>query len=154
MTILTRLLDHYAWADARALGAIATLPDGAEQRAQCVRLYAHLAAAAHIWLSRLRGRTPDHPVWPDLSLDAASALAAESLAGLRAFAAGDEHALAVEVEYRNSAGTSFRNAVGDVLSQVLLHGTYHRGQLALLARQGGGTPAATDFIVFARTPAV
>jgi uncharacterized damage-inducible protein DinB len=33
---------------------------------------------------------------------------------------------------------------------VALHGSYHRGQIALLMRQGGGAPAATDYIAFVR----
>lgn len=129
--------------------ALATLPEGTEERAQALRLYAHLAAATHIWLARLRGDTPMHAVWPELSLDAAVALAAESVAELRALVE-EGVVLAAEIEYTNSAGRSFRNTVGDVLAHVVLHGTYHRGQLALLTRQGGGTPAATDLIVFAR----
>ena len=151
MTILPRLLDHFAWADAEAVRAIATLPSGADERAQAVRLYAHLAAATHIWLARLCGRTPQHPVWPALSLDAAIALSAESVEGLRAFVGGDADALETEIEYATSTGQRFANTVGDVLAHVMLHGTYHRGQLALLTRQGGGTPAATDLIVYART---
>ena len=150
MTMLATLLDHLAWADAQAVAALLTLPEGSEQRAQGTRLYAHLAAAAHVWHSRLEGRAPEHPVWPELTLEAAAALAAASIAGLRVVASGDAAALARVVEYRTTSGQPFANTVGDVLAHVVLHGSYHRGQLALLTRQGGGTPAATDYIVFAR----
>lgn len=150
MTTLQTLLDHVTWADAEAVAAIATLPEASAERAQATRLYAHLGAAAHVWLARLEGRTPEHPVWPDLSLDTARALATRSLAGLRAVAGRGAEELAREVEYRTTAGHAFRNTVADVLAHVVLHGSYHRGQLALLTRQGGGTPAATDYIVFAR----
>jgi uncharacterized damage-inducible protein DinB len=148
--MLPTLLDHCAWADAEALRAIAALPADGDARAQATRVYAHLAAAAHVWLARLHGRAPVHPVWPELSLEAAGALAVESLAGLRAFAERDADALAAEIEYRTTAGHPYRNRVADVLAHVALHGSYHRGQLAQLTRQGGGTPAATDYIVFAR----
>jgi uncharacterized damage-inducible protein DinB len=33
---------------------------------------------------------------------------------------------------------------------VALHGSYHRGQIALLVRAGGSTPAPTDYIAFIR----
>jgi uncharacterized damage-inducible protein DinB len=90
-------------------------------------------------------------VWPSLGLEEAAALAGESGTALRAFVSGlDEAGLAREVSYRNSAGQAFVNSVADVLLQVALHGSYHRGQLATLARQGGGTPAATDYIVYVR----
>jgi uncharacterized damage-inducible protein DinB len=150
MSILLSLLDHVIWADSRAHAEIAGIDAARVERAQATRLYAHLAAAEHVWLARLEGRAPAHAIWPELSLEAAAALATESLAELRAIAAGDSHALAREVEYRNSAGQAFRNTVADILAHVALHGSYHRGQLALLARQGGGTPVATDYIVFVR----
>jgi uncharacterized damage-inducible protein DinB len=148
--MLPTLFDHMAWADAEAVAALRTLPDASAQRAQAVRLYAHLAAAAHVWLARVEGRAPEYPVWPELPLEAARELAARSLAGLRAVAGRGAAGLAEIVEYRTSAGQPFRNTVGEVLTHVALHGSYHRGQLALLTRQGGGAPATTDYIVFAR----
>jgi uncharacterized damage-inducible protein DinB len=150
MNIHLSLLDHVLWADARAHASILGLDPASPERAHATRLYAHLAAAEHVWLARLEGRAPAHAVWPDLSLEAATTLATESLAGLRAVAAGDADGLAREVEYRNSASQAFRNTVADLLLQVALHGSYHRGQIALLTRQGGGTPAATDYIAFVR----
>lgn len=150
MSTLVTLLDHATWADALARDAIRTLPDGSPERARAGQLYAHLAASEHVWLSRLDARAPAYAIWPELSLDAAAAVAAESVAGLRAHAASGPDALARDVAYRNSAGQAFRNRVDDVLAHVALHGSYHRGQLALLARQGGGTPALSDYIAFVR----
>ena len=150
MNILPKLLDHVVWADAQVYAAIAALDIDRVERNQAIRIYSHVAAAEHVWHSRLEGRSPVHAVWPDLPLEAAAALARESLAGLRAIAAADAETLAREVEYRTSAGRAFRNTVGDILSHVALHGSYHRGQIALLTRQGGGTPPALDYILFAR----
>ncbi len=154
--MLPALLEHCAWADAEAARAIATLPADGAERAQSVRLYAHLAGAMHVWLSRLHGRAPEHPVWPELSLEDARALADESMRGLRRFAELDAEALAQEIAYRTSAGQPYRSTVADVLAHIALHGSHHRGQIALLTRMGGGTPAGTDFIFYARgapTPA-
>jgi uncharacterized damage-inducible protein DinB len=85
-----------------------------------------------------------------LSLEDAAALAAASLAGLRAMANAPPEALAREVEYQTSTGQVFRSTAADILSQIVLHGSYHRGQIALLTRQAGGAPVATDYIVYAR----
>jgi uncharacterized damage-inducible protein DinB len=74
----------------------------------------------------------------------------ESLAALRAIAMGDPETLAREIDYRNSTGTQFRNTVSDILTHVVLHGSYHRGQIARLTREAGGTPAVTDYIAFVR----
>jgi uncharacterized damage-inducible protein DinB len=46
----------------------------------------------------------------------------------------------------NSKGEPWRSAVGDVLDHVLLHGAYHRGQIASDLRAAGCEPAYTDFI--------
>jgi len=54
------------------------------------------------------------------------------------------------IDYRNSAGQAFRSTVEDILLHVALHGTYHRGQIALVIRGGGGEPASTDYIAFIR----
>lgn len=150
MNFFPKLLDHVAWADAQVSAAIAALDIDRVERSQATRIYSHVAAAEHIWYSRLENRPPGHVVWPDLSLEAAAALARESLAGLRAIAVADAETLAREVEYRTSAGQAFRNSVADILSHVALHGSYHRGQIALLTRQGGGAPVATDYVVYAR----
>lgn len=150
MPILATLFDHVAWADTQARDAILTLADDNPLRAQATRLYAHIAAAEHVWLTRLDARAPEHKIWPELSLDAAATLAAESTAGLRAIVARGGDELMREVEYRNSTGKTFGNSVADVLAHVALHGAYHRGQIALLAREGGGTPAVTDYIAFVR----
>ena len=143
-------MDHVAWADAQVVAAIESIEAGRAERAQATRLYAHVAGAEHIWLSRLEGRRPVHPVWPELSLEAAAALARESLAGLRAIADAPQEALARHVEYQTTTGQLFRSTAADILSHVALHGSYHRGQIALLTRQGGGAPLATDYIVYAR----
>ena len=150
MNTLLKLLDHALWADAQVAAAIASAAVGSAERAQATRLYAHVAGAEHIWLSRLQGRRPAHPVWPELSLEDAAALAAASLAGLRALADARPDALARDVEYQTSTGQVFRSTAADILSHVALHGSYHRGQSALLTRQGGSAPVATDYIVYAR----
>jgi uncharacterized damage-inducible protein DinB len=93
-------------------------------------------------------------VWPTLSLAEAGRLATESAAALTAFVGRcDAAALAATVAYRTSKGHEMRSTVQDVLLHVALHGSYHRGQLASLARAGGSVPAATDFIVFSREAA-
>jgi uncharacterized damage-inducible protein DinB len=149
--MLVTLLDHLAWADAQAVAALGTLPDDSPQRAQAARLYAHLAGAAHIWHARLERRAPEHPVWPELALPVAIGLSNASIAGLRTIAGGDADALARVVEYRTTSGQAFSNTAADILAHVALHGSYHRGQLAMLTRQGGGTPAATDYIAWVRS---
>lgn len=145
---LLRLLDHLAWADGRALAAISS---AAEPPARAVRLLAHVLGAEHEWLARLEGRAGTVPVWPELTLDEAARVAAENVAGYRRFLTGlGPDDLARAVTYRNSAGTAFTTPVADILLHLFLHGSYHRGQVALLLRDAGTAPLPTDYVAYVR----
>jgi uncharacterized damage-inducible protein DinB len=61
-----------------------------------------------------------------------------------------ESGLDTLVSYKNTKGAAFQTSIKDILTHVGLHGVYHRGQVALLVRQGGGTAAPTDYIIFTR----
>jgi len=152
MADLSSLLTHLAWADERTLASIESLDPTSEAHAECVRLYAHMAAAQHVWHSRVVGATPRHAVWPELTLSEAASLSRESLAGWREVASQGDQMLATTVEYQTGTGARFRSTVDEIVTQVLLHGSHHRGQIALLVRRAGGKPAATDWIFHRREP--
>jgi uncharacterized damage-inducible protein DinB len=148
MTHLVRLVGHLRWADARAQEALRRAARGPSK---ALGLYAHLVASEHVWLARLTGVPPRVPVWPALPLDACAELAAENHREYAEYLlrlAGTD--LDRGVAYTNSAGQSFTSTVEDILLHVCLHGTYHRGQIALLLRQGGDAPEPTDYIAFIR----
>jgi uncharacterized damage-inducible protein DinB len=150
-SVLARLYEHMVWADLGARDALRAMPAGSPTLARAVELFAHVAGAEHVWLCRLEGRPAEFPVWPALELEAAARLAADSGQALRALVSRlDDAGLAREVEYVNSAGRSFRTRADDILLQVATHGSYHRGQIALLTRDGGGQPAGTDYVSFVR----
>jgi uncharacterized damage-inducible protein DinB len=54
------------------------------------------------------------------------------------------------VFYTNSEGKKFENTVREIITHVVNHGTHHRGQIALLLREKGISPPATDYIFYAR----
>ncbi|MEO6210313.1 MAG: DinB family protein [Gemmatimonadaceae bacterium] len=145
---LGKLLDHLEWADRRVLDSLRAMvhPD-----ARALDLYAHILGAEHTWLSRILEREPREKIWPQLSLSAAAALAAENATALRALVAvnGGEQ-LQRRVAYTNSGGLPFESTVEDMLLQVVLHGCYHRGQVAMIVRGAGAEPAPTDYIAFVR----
>ena len=65
----------------------------------------------------------------------------------RSFLRGlDARALSTSISYVNSNGKHFKNQIGDVISHVLFHASYHRGQLALTLRGAGHEAPYTDFI--------
>jgi uncharacterized damage-inducible protein DinB len=142
-----RLLQHAEWANAHVVAAI----EEQDVADDIIELFAHVLGAEEVWLSRLEGRKAGLAVWPALSktdLGAAAAANAERYSVDMDSLTPDD--MAREVAYTNSAGQAFRTAIGDILTHVVMHGSYHRGQVALRIRRDGGTPAATDFIAFVR----
>jgi uncharacterized damage-inducible protein DinB len=145
---LGKLLAHLEWADRRVLDSLRAMPT---PNSRALDLYAHVLGAEHTWLSRMLKRTPREKIWPELTLERAGALAAENEAGLRALLesrSADE--LQGKIAYNNSAGLAFESTLEDMLLQVILHGCYHRGQVALLVRDAGAEPSPTDYIAFVR----
>jgi uncharacterized damage-inducible protein DinB len=139
-----RLFEYAAWANRRSLAAVRTMPDPAEG----LRLFAHVLAAEHVWLSRLRGVAAVHPVWPTLTADECAGLLEENAGGYAGFLADAD--LGRVVRYTTTRGEEFETAAADMLTQAATHGGYHRGQIARVVAAAGGTPANTDFITFAR----
>jgi uncharacterized damage-inducible protein DinB len=145
---LSKLLDHLEWADQRVLDSLLAMP---HPDARALDLYSHVLGTEHTWLSRILERTPREKIWPQLSLSAAANLAAENAASLRALLAShSSEQLQRQVAYSNSAGLAFESTVEDMLLQVVLHGCYHRGQVAMVVRGAGAEPAPTDYIAFVR----
>ena len=144
---LELLLRHLRWADEEVLTALRSAPP----HASALELFAHVVGAEETWLARLEQRTPRAAVWPDIPLDEAARLAAAVHASLAAWLErADEAALEAEIAYTNSAGRRFTTRALDIVLHVMLHGAYHRGQIALLLRQAGAVPAPTDYAAFVR----
>ena len=148
MSTLPKLIDHLEWADARASGALraASAPP-----AKAREIYAHILGSEHTWISRIEGRAATVAIWPTLGDDELARVGSENIAGLRRILDGATDVdLSRIVAYKTSAGHPYESTVEDILLHVALHGSYHRGQIATLLRQGGGEPATTDYILFAR----
>ncbi|MEP6686882.1 MAG: DinB family protein [Gemmatimonadales bacterium] len=143
LVLFRRMFEHAAWANAAALDALRAGPAPDKARAWL----AHIVGAERLWLARLQQEPAEMPVWPDLDLPACGdelpALAAE---WGRYLATLDEDGLEEGVGYRNSKGEFWTSTVGDILTHVLLHAHYHRGQIASAEREAGGTPAYIDYI--------
>lgn len=150
-TDLLGLFAYDAWANRDALAA---LRPAAASAPKAVKLMAHVAATAELWLSRIHSEPAPLPVWPDLSLDESEPVLARGAARWTAYleSVGDAE-LAREIAYTNSKGDAYRNLVSDIAMHVVFHAHYHRGQIAALVRSAGHTPAYTDFIHAVRTHA-
>lgn len=146
---IARMIDAMIWADGQLLPAVATCPAA---QAEALPLFGHVLAAEHVWLSRLEKREARVPVWPQLSVAECEALAAENGAAYRKYAAGlDDATLAEVLHYRTQAGVAMSTAVIDILTHVVIHGAYHRGQVAKMIGKTGVSAPTTDFIAYVRS---
>ena len=112
---------------------------------------AHILSAQKLWLERILKRPQSMPVWPGSTLADCAALADEMSLAWQNYLGRLASQLAPgsldgKVEYRNSKGQLWTSRVEDILTHVLFHSAYHRGQIALQMRASGLEPAYTDFI--------
>ncbi len=139
----TRLIRAMAWADERALAAIR-----AADNPEALRLFAHALGAEEVWLSRVEGRPATLAVWPDLTIEQAAEASARNAAGWLALVERQpDDAWGRPITYRTTAGDELQTALSDIVTHVVIHGAYHRGQVA---RVLGPASVGTDFIIFTR----
>jgi uncharacterized damage-inducible protein DinB len=148
---LRRQFAYDAWANREVLSAIR----GGGETQGVMRLMAHILSAEGLWLERLRGEAQSLPVWPEFDLEQCEARA-KALEGLwMEYLKGmSATGLTEKISYKNSKGEAWSSTVQDVLTHVVMHSAYHRGQIASLMRAGGQTPAYTDFIHAVRSGCV
>ena len=134
--------DH--WANRECLTALrSTVPPPAK----VLRLLAHTLSAQKLWLERLQFVPQSVAVWPSSTVEDCSILADEMRASWEKYLANMPPAdFEKTIEYHNSKGESWSSRVEDIITHVLLHSAYHRGQAALEMRAAGLQPAYTDFI--------
>jgi uncharacterized damage-inducible protein DinB len=106
----------------------------------------HIIAAELLWLSRMEGTPAPLPVWPDLSLEDCQERQRDLARRLTRSLAGWADPLSRQVSYTNSKGEAWSNTVEDILTHVVIHSAYHRGQIASDVRASGLEPAYTDYI--------
>ncbi len=146
---IERMVRAMVWADGRVIAALANCPAAREES---LPLLSHLLAAEHVWLARLERRAAVRPVWPALAFADCEALAVENAAGYAAYLARlSDDGLAEVVEYKNSQGVEFVTPAIDILTHVVIHGAYHRGQIAKALGRAGTPAVETDYITFVRT---
>lgn len=150
---LLRMLEHMYWADRRTLAGLQK--GGAADAGRALKLIGHVIAAEAVWLARLQDEDWTRvQIWPEWSLDECAARQNKIEEGYRAFFDSiPDDRLESTIDYRNSKGDRFQTAISDVLMHVAMHGTWHRGQIAMNVRDAGGEPVNSDFVTFTREPA-
>ena len=143
-----RMFAYDHWANHQCLVAMRA---AGSVPAETVGRMAHILSAQKLWLERILKQPQSMPVWPGSTIEDCMALADEMSAAWGNYLTrlGNQFApgsVDDKVEYRNSKGEPWSSRVEDILTHVLFHSAYHRGQIALQMRSAGMEPALTDFI--------
>jgi uncharacterized damage-inducible protein DinB len=148
MPQLVRLFAYNRWANRETLASLRVAPPPTRG----LTLMGHIVAAETLWHARLTGARAPLAVWPDLALGQVETWLGD-LDGrwARYLELVVPGRLGERVAYTNTKGEAFGSTVEDVLTHVVMHSAYHRGQIAADVRASGHEPAYTDFIHATRT---
>ncbi len=150
------LLRHMEWADAVVWQTVLALRDAQQDPRLLDRLH-HVHVVQWVYLQVWRGepiRVPELGTFADLL--ALSAWARPYYARLHEFSRhlkDDALSQRLDVPWASEVvkrlGSAGPATLGESVLQVVLHSTYHRGQIATRIRELGGEPPLTDFIAWA-----
>jgi uncharacterized damage-inducible protein DinB len=156
---LQNLMMYHRWAVTRTLESCADLEPAEYLRDlggsfNSVRdTLAHGLMADSAWLARVRDEPFTRPTPEQLpaDLETLSSQWQVALSGWEAeIAARDSSEV---IAYHAFNGQPFSNQFEEIVQHIVNHGSYHRGQVALMLRQLGHTGINTDLIAFTRLPA-
>lgn len=121
---------------------------------RAIAIFCHIQAARRLWLHRVapdRTGFPESGVFPIWPLEQAMREAREMDGLWSAYVAGvGSNDLAKPVRYTSTEGVAYESSLADVLTHVVNHSSYHRGQIASLVAATGVKPAVTDYIAVTR----
>jgi uncharacterized damage-inducible protein DinB len=139
-----RELIFNAWANRTTLAGVRQAPS---LPARAGEIMAHITGAEWLWLRRLGEPGPELAVWPILTLaEVDHELHALTAAWQLACTELKPERLERMVAYTNTKGEHWKNRVADILTHVVLHSSYHRGQVIHLLAQSGEAPPYVDYI--------
>jgi len=125
---LRRGFAYNAWANREVLAAIGA---GTNPSARSLQLLAHILSAERLWLERIRQQPQSLPVWPDFATPQCRSQIDEMAFQWKEYVDQLPVAqLTAQVAYKNSKDEYWTSTVEDILTHVLLHSAYHRGQIA------------------------
>lgn len=113
-------------------------------------VFGHLMAANFIWLHRIKDLPKsDYELWGKFTWTDLELMVENADQQWTAYIQETENFDRI-LKYKNYVGQYFENNVQAIMTHLVNHGTYHRGQVAMLLRQKGFEPVNTDFITYDR----
>jgi uncharacterized damage-inducible protein DinB len=151
-----RWFEYEIDAHAKTIASLESVPlekRGGSEFKKAAAVFGHLVAARRVWLFRLGIASAPvgslFPEDPDLAEVISGWREAEGLWKNYLSTLSDADIEKV-FEYKAFDGGRFRNTIEEILTQLFGHSSYHRGQIAMLVKTAGGTPAVTDYVYWCR----
>jgi uncharacterized damage-inducible protein DinB len=149
MNSYRKLFEYDRWANQAALASLGSITGPADKP---LKVFAHVLGAQRLWRARFDDPNPPNAQpWPTLSADQSRPAIEEIYQ--RWVALLDQLAdekLDEKLVYRTTQGAQCETPIRDVLTHLLMHSAYHRGQVAAAVREAGGKPALTDYVYYLR----
>lgn len=140
-----QLFKYNDWATKKAADSIIRSESKDEK---IIKLLSHIVNSQRIWLDRILKKDvmtdPFRMHSTEECVEQSHHITFEWISFLENL---DEAGLRKQIQYKNNKGDYWENTIGDIVTHIINHSTYHRAQLM---RQSGDQPPKTDYIVYQR----
>jgi uncharacterized damage-inducible protein DinB len=138
---------YNAWANRRIINGLERQSVSDEK---ILSIMGHLVSANFIWLNRIKDLPKsNYELWGKYDVPVLKQMVEAADDQWMSFLREHEDFDRV-LKYRNYVGDYFENNVQQIMIHLVNHGSYHRGQVAMLLRQKGFEPINTDYITYDR----
>lgn len=145
---LKNLFEYENWANREITDCLLKMEDPPEK---VMSLISHIINARIIWLERIKNISQSAAVWQVYNKSELMETLNKSASRLMEFMSKiEDKDLETVIEYTNTKGEKHSSTVKDILTHLLFHSPYHRGQIVLLIKPLVPVLPYTDYIHFAR----
>ena len=146
-TYFLKIFNYNVWANRKIMMALINQNVSDEK---ILSIFAHLVSAQFIWLNRLKDLSKsEYLLWGNYSLDQLKEMVEKAAEQWLEFIKTTE-TFDRELKYTNYVGDFYETNISNIMIHLVNHGSYHRGQVALLLREKGYEPVNTDMITYDR----
>jgi uncharacterized damage-inducible protein DinB len=144
-----RLFEYDRWGNQAALASLSSIAGPVQKP---LRVFSHVLGAQLVWRARFDDPNPPNAQpWPVLTQEECrSGIDEIYQRWIELFDQLSDEKLSQTLVYHTTQGVRFETPICDVLTHLLMHSAYHRGQVAAAVREAGGKPVATDYVVYLR----
>lgn len=142
---VSKLIRYEHWANNKICNAMS---EANPRPAKTLELFSHILAVSSIWLSRAKSQPETAKRFDVYTIEECkninNRLLTDWLEYIQRTANPDEQLMTFTMQ-----GKSFKMAVLDSIHHVVIHGSYHRGQIVTLLKDEVTELPMTDFVLFA-----